>query len=318
MESATKVKLSIGQINLITKKAFGSKCRDFSELTDGWFNTAYDLTLDSGKSAILKIAPPKDVKILSYEKDIMAAEVGAMRKVRKETGVPVPEIYMYDKSFEIIGQEYYLMEKLKGIPYNHIQEKIKEDEREAIETKLGEYNRQINSIAGDKFGLYSDAQEKFDTWYEAFSYMANILLEDAAAINVDIGRPYKEIADIVESFKDALDQVKEPCLVHWDLWAGNVFVDNGTITGIIDFERSLWGDRLMEVFLHSGDNPYFQKGYGKEVFQSSGAEIRKRLYSLYVGLVMVVEAPYRSYDEGHRQWVRGLFDKACKNIAELL
>ena len=47
----------------------------------------------------------------------------------------------------------------------------------------------------------------------------------------------------------ALDEVQSPRLVHWDLWDGNVFVDPATaqITGISDFERSLWGDPLMEV-----------------------------------------------------------------------
>ena len=85
--------------------------------------------MDSGHSAILKVAPPADVKILSYEKDIMSTEVEVMRKVAEQTRVPVPKIYSYDKSFDLIGQEYYLMEKLEGVPYNYIQEKLEEDKK---------------------------------------------------------------------------------------------------------------------------------------------------------------------------------------------
>ena len=318
MESATKIKLSRGQINKITKKAFGAECSEFKELSDGWFNTAYDIALDSGHSAILKVAPPADVKILSYEKDIMRTEVEVMRKVAGETRVPVPKIYSYDKSFDLIGQEYYLMEKLEGVPYNYIQEKIEEDKKEAIETRLGEYNRQINDIWGEKFGLYSPVHEKFDTWYDAFYYMMSVLLNDAADIDLDIGRPYEKISDITASLKCALDEVKKPCLAHWDLWAGNVFVDNGEITGIIDFERALWGDRLIEVFLHSGESAYFAKGYGADIPHGPGAEARKSLYRLYLGLVMLVEAPYRNYGAEHRQWVAGNFEKACEKVLEMV
>ena len=318
MESATKIKLSREQINEITKRALDAKCIDFKELSDGWFNTAYDIALNSGRHAIVKVAPPADVKILSYEKDIMKTEVEVMRMVRSETDVPVPEIYTYDTSREIIGNDYYLMEKLKGVPYNYIQDKIQEDKREAIETRLGEYNRQINDISGDKFGLYSDVHEKFDTWYAAFYYMMRILLEDAQDINLDIGRPYEKILDIAASLKDALDEVKKPDLVHWDLWSGNLFVDNGEITGIIDFERALWGDRLMEVFLHSGESAYFTKGYGTDISGGAGAEARKRLYRLYLGIVMVVEAPYRNYNKEHEQWVASKFEKAYEEVTKLI
>ena len=65
---------------------------------------------------------------------------------------------------------------------------------------------------------------------------------------------------------DVLDEVSEPALVHWDLWAGNVFVKDGKITGITDFERALWGDPLMEHYFRMITEPKrpeaFLRGYG--------------------------------------------------------
>jgi hypothetical protein len=48
------------------------------ELTEGLFNVAYEVLLPE-KAVILKIAPPQDVKVMSYEHNIMKAEVEALR-----------------------------------------------------------------------------------------------------------------------------------------------------------------------------------------------------------------------------------------------
>lgn len=40
--------------------------------------------------------------------------------------------------------------------------------------------------------------------------------------------------------REYFDAVKTPTLVHWDMWEGNIFIKDGTITGIIDWERAMW------------------------------------------------------------------------------
>ena len=44
-------------------------------LGNGEFNAAYKVTCDNGVSYALKIAPPEGSKVLSYEKNMMEAEV---------------------------------------------------------------------------------------------------------------------------------------------------------------------------------------------------------------------------------------------------
>ena len=53
----------------------------WKELKEGWFNVVYDLRLADGREVILKIAPPADAEILTYERNIMETEVGSMRLV---------------------------------------------------------------------------------------------------------------------------------------------------------------------------------------------------------------------------------------------
>jgi hypothetical protein len=60
MESKTKVKLSDADIQRLVNLAFGSiPFVSVHELTDGWFNTAFKITLGNGTvQTILKIVPP--------------------------------------------------------------------------------------------------------------------------------------------------------------------------------------------------------------------------------------------------------------------
>lgn len=63
------------------------------------------------------------------------------------------------------------------------------------------------------------------------------------SLTVDLKISVSHLERSLTLSKTVFDQVTVPCLVHWDLWDGNVFVKDNRITGVIDCERSLWGDR---------------------------------------------------------------------------
>jgi hypothetical protein len=75
-------------------------------------------------------------------------------------------------------------------------------------------------------------------------------------------------------------------------------VRDGRVTGIIDFERALWAEPLMEAqFRQFGDGGITDsmRGYGKTTF-TAAEEQRNYLYALHLGLVMHTECFYRNYD----------------------
>jgi aminoglycoside phosphotransferase (APT) family kinase protein len=89
-----------------------------------------------------------------------------------------------------------------------------------------------------------------------------------------------------------------------------VFIKDGTVTGIIDFERSLWGDPLMEFyFSHFHQSAPFLAGYGAAAFTPAQLG-RRALYDLYLDLILCVECPFRQYeDHNHLQWVQDNMSK---------
>ena len=74
------------------------------------------------------------------------------------------------------------------------------------------------------------------------------------------------------------------------------FVRGSQVVGIIDFERALWAEPLMEAQfrpLFSGDGvTSAMRGYDKTFF-SFAEEQRYHLYSLHLALVMDTECYYR-------------------------
>lgn len=297
MESLTKNKQDRKVIEQMVARAFPNMpCREIIELKEGYFNVAYLITLINDEKTILKIAPHPDSRIMSYEKNIMFSEVDSLRLVKKETDVPVPDIIYYDNSYDNCSFEYYFMSFIEGETLNLINDSLSEDEKRAIQIKLGKYNHSINQITGSKFGYYGQPELQGTNWFEVFRNMIQLAYHDANVANIHVPIKEEELLSLLDRDKAYFDEVTVPRLVHWDIWAGNVFIKNKKISGIIDFERCIWADPLLEVGFRSHErNVDFLEGYGITNFTME-QERRARWYDIYLFLVMILETEYRKYE----------------------
>lgn len=97
--SITKNKVSEQCIEQMICKAFPQeKIKNMVELTEGFFNVAFKISLEK-RDVILKIAPPPDAIIMTHEKDIMLSEVNAMKMMSSV-------ITDRKKNKELIGMRY--------------------------------------------------------------------------------------------------------------------------------------------------------------------------------------------------------------------
>lgn len=305
MESRTKNRKTRAELERMAFRAFGEGFAPGSgslvELKEGWFNVAYDATLSSGRRAVLKIAPPEGVAVMSYEKRIMETEVASMRLVGERTAVPAPEVYFYDASRELCDSSYFFMERIEGESYERVRASLPEAVRDSIDFEIGRCVRAINGFEGSFFGYPGNPALQAASWREAFLKIVEAALADGRRGGAVFGFDEEAIREAVLKHAPALDAVKVPRLVHWDAWDSNVFVKDGAMTGLLDFERSLWGDPLMEAqFRTFGDEELgvteSLRGYGKTGF-SFDEERRLRLYTLYLGLVMNAECRFRLYED---------------------
>ena len=277
----------------MVKECFGSsfEAAAIKELTSGWFNTAYSIDFTKKHpGTVLRVAPPPSLRLLSYEKDLMRSEAEVYRIVRENTSIPIPELFEYNSKRELIESDYMFMERYAGVSLDNLPDDS--EEKKSVYNELIEITARIHSIANNRFGyLGDDTRLQGDTWKDAFLGMVFTLLDDGQDLGVELPRTYGEIKGLFNSRAAVLEEIQEPRLVHWDLWPGNIFIkqENGRyrIEGIIDWERSFWGDPEAENSVAE------YKGFGREISDDPSASARRCMYGLYLYLAMVIEARIR-------------------------
>ena len=298
MNSATKNKQSPETLALMVDHAFpGCSIQIATELSEGFFSIAYAITLDNGQETIVKIAPPPGSLVMTYEKNIMYTEVSTMRLAAEKTTLPVAKVLFYQEDSSMFGTEYFFMEKLPGKSVNSLKDTLAPDVQLHIYETAGRYTAELNAITGQRFGYYGQPQCQGKDWHEVFRSMLQDAFQDARAESIETAVDAETVFTLLEEDRGLFGQVTTPCLVHWDIWSGNIFVENGEITGIIDFERCLWADPLMEAGFRSwaSEPQAFLRGYGIEALTPYQAR-RSRWYDLYFFLLVSMETIYRQYD----------------------
>uniref|UniRef100_UPI002A8392B8 phosphotransferase family protein n=1 Tax=Streptomyces sp. CRN 30 TaxID=3075613 RepID=UPI002A8392B8 len=291
MESVTKNRQPTATLRAMVGRAYGPDRVPegegwAAELGHGWFNVAYRIRLRDGAEVVLKIAPPPAVEVMTYERGAMATELRMLDLVRAHTSVPVPAVDFADRSHELCDADYFFMPYVDADNLGVIADGLRAVERDAYLEQLGAANRELNSLRGDGFGPLTGPGDP--SWRRVFTGMVEDVLGDGERRDVDLGRGYDVVREVLDGHAGSLDEVTEPRLVEWDLWAGNVLVRDGKIVSIIDHERAFYGDPLIEngfagAQLPSafGDSRPFMRGYGHA--ELTGTErVRRRLYCLHL------------------------------------
>lgn len=293
--SITKAAVSEDTVNRMTQKALGEDALEIRELKEGYFNIAYQVRL-SDRDVVLKIAPSPETEVMTFEKNIMFSEVDSMKMVAQRTEVPVPEVLFYDSSRDVADREYFFMEMLDGKSLSSISDVLPEEQKQRIYYDMGRYTAMLNGITGERFGYYGQPDRQGEDWYEVFRDMLRDPFADAERKGIAMPVREDETLELLERDRALLGAVETPRFVHWDIWAGNVFIADGQIRGIIDFERCLWGDPLLEVgFRCYEQNSAFFGGYGIKGL-SREEKRRARWYDVYLALLWCLETDYRGYD----------------------
>lgn len=281
-----------------------------AELTEGMCNAAYKLTYEDGFKTILKISSPIKTGFLTNECNLMEAEVKAMKLVAEKTEIKVAAVYRYDTTKELCDGDYFFMECLEGASWISVMDNLGEEMNSQLRMEVGKLQKQLSEVTGDKFGLLGDHIHQFNNLYEFIYFLINNILDDAEKRDVVIGVPRDEILAKLARDKVFFEAIRTPTLVHWDMWEGNIFVKEGHISGIIDWERAMWGEPFMDDrFRYHNRHNDFLKGFG--INELSEEEMRRIYwYDILLFLTMMTEVTYREYeDDGQYRWVKPMFDK---------
>lgn len=314
----TKNKQSQDTIVKLVANAYPDKAFDSCiELTEGLCNVAYLITFCDGEKRILKIAAADNHGYMSNEINMMRAEVSAMALLENKLTAKVAHVDYYDAGKTLCNGEYFFMEYLKGENYFRLKEQLTKEECTSIDIQIGKIVREFTNITGETFGLLGDTNHRFATLYELIQYMLKNVICDADRKAVEYFISGKELLALLEKDHDIFAEVNVPSLVHYDLWEGNIFVKDLKISGLIDWERALWGDSLMEDRFrrHTRNNDFLQS-FGINVLTDTQMR-RIYWYDILLYLTMMTEGQYREYeDDSQYQWVAPLFQASLRKLQE--
>jgi aminoglycoside phosphotransferase (APT) family kinase protein len=322
MDSLTKRRMSEDELDAVVREGFGAAAQmtAWAELPEGTYNAAYTVTLtDPDLELVLKVAPDPRVELLTYEVDLMRTEAEFYRSAGA-VGVPVPEVVLSDFTRRLVETDYIFLARLPGTPLNTVGHEMSGGELAGIRRELAGITARLHTVTGAAFGYPLRRSRSWQpAWRGAFGAMIDDLLADAVRLRSELPASPAYISALVHAHDDVLDEVESPVLVHFDLWDGNVFVDNRPtgdwrITGLIDGERTFFGDPVAELvslalYRDVDEVPELLAGYADASAQApdwlsvaSGASAltdsgRRRflLYSAYLYLIMAVEGVTRGF-----------------------
>ena len=256
----------------------------FTPADGGYFNATY-IVEGAARPLIIRIAPADDAGFVFYECGMMAQEPGIHAIVRERTSVPVAEILAYDTGRRFADRDFLLMERLPGVPLPHFHPT--QAQRNHVLEQLGGYLREIHEITSDSCGYLGEhnCMEPQTNWADAFRIMWGKMIDDIVAAGYYDPDEEKLARSLLDRHMSHFERPVTFRLLHMDIWDPNILVnDQGDITGILDFDRALWGDKGIEfaVLDYCGiSEPAFWRGYGIVGDTSPSAQIRRAFYLLY-------------------------------------
>ena len=286
MRSPTQRTLDIDTINHLLSPALGVTVTEAAELSGGTFAAVWRARLADERDVVVKVGPPPDARLLRYERGMIEAEAAYFRMIRAAApGVPVPEVLH-------LGDNWIVTELLPGRPIADM------SDTGPVREQLGAAVARLHRITGPHFG-YTGARPTGADWPTAYGAIIDALIADAAEWDVPLPPGLGALAG---RHAANLATVTRPALLHFDLWDGNVLASGGRLTGLVDGERYLWGDPLLDLvspalFHRIEDEPEhpFLRGYtaATGLVLDAAARTRLALYRVHLYLLMLAEGPSR-------------------------
>lgn len=241
----------------------------------GHSNETLFLTWD-GRDLVLRRPPPGETADSAHE---ILREYTVMDALQ-ETDVPVPVTVRSCTDQDVLGCDFYLMERMEGVVcrWEEPDEFDTPEQREAIGEELISTLAAIHGVDIDEVGLgefghpegYTERQ--IDRWAEQYDW--------AFEVTSDV-RSIPEIPELTEWLRDNVPDEYPHALVHGDYKIDNVMFSTGAspdVVSVFDWELSTLGDPFTDLgwFLVYWPGP--SEGRDDDVFSAPYQYLRQPGY----------------------------------------
>ncbi len=277
--STVKVKVEEQNVFNFLEKRFEDKVLNFNFINGGELSQAFSFSVKK-KDLVIRLG--KDTS--GYEKDKYAFENFS------SNNIPIPKIIEIGSFNE--KYSYSISEKTSGKTLVNLNDREYEKIFPKLFSVLNEIHH-INISQAVGFGRWrANGTTEKDSWREyVLSIKEHVVLVDNKASLFETSFLEKNVWDSVYGKIVFLLKFcpEDKFLVHGDYGSDNVTTENGSITGILDWEESKYGDFLYDVawlnFWYPNRNTMeFFEHYYTEVKPTKNFKERVLCYQLRIGL----------------------------------
>ncbi len=331
----SQVDVSWEQAQAIAQKIFPeSWLEDVKKNAEGGLvNPLFEIhTSNPSHELILRVCPPR------YESYKMEKEEFVYSLIAGKTDVPVPHVFLIDKTRALVPFSYMVMPKMRGKLLSSVKELMTKEERAGLYAELGETLAKIHAIKFGNWGWINGkggtegcgASDGCSSWRDFFVWDLRQKLENLKGKMPGHERFAADCWSYVKKHEHLLEIQDCPCLVHNDFHWWNILVDRTRaeqkpkwhVSSVFDVEWAISGHSEVDltrterhILRYDKDYPEaldtFFEGYRRRGKISPEYSERKYLYMLerYVTLIAVF------HDSGDKRRYDHVCDQAKKIAA---
>ena len=275
-------------INKIIGK-IDSRIINKKRLTSGETNEVYSLKVEPENDLILRISRKEDS---NFEGEKWVLEQCATKQL------PVPQVLLVGEVEENgTPLKFSIETKLPGNPLGDLLGDLSTEELNHLMNQAGEMLSKINSIEVNGFGrIKADGSTEFNSAEEVlknnyFSPEKMMQVADECSIDENV---MTQALDILHDPKYTNIFQQKPQLIHGDFTPANILVDNGNISGLIDFEFAEGGDPAREFanwdFFYKDSFPIqaLSDGYTDTSIWNDNFALKYNIWKVYLCVANIV------------------------------
>jgi aminoglycoside phosphotransferase (APT) family kinase protein len=210
----------------------------------------------------------------------------------------MPKTIMIDFTHQVTERDYMFQTFMEGERWDKIEDELTVDENLALWRQFGRVTRKIHDTTGEKFGWPAPGS-RYTAWSEVVLDRFERIIQSMVECQLEV-TDVMTVSKLACTHSSLLDEIKQPHLLHGDLWSFNILVgrDAGKpdIVGILDADRAWWGDPMADwtMFLLSirRDKPEWQQpqaafweGYGSVIKGNKATLFREMVYQgMHLGI----------------------------------
>jgi fructosamine-3-kinase len=255
--------------------------------------------VSQNSSAYIYNCDDKYIVKVSEDSKLLKSEAQMLSYLKEYSSLPVPAIVKKLDNFLITE---YIKNNGQG----------KEEAELDAAVKLASLHRihdnQYGFITDTTIGIFEQSNTQNSSWIEFFKRERIMHFANHMLVEEKIGDDlYDRVMTFCDDFDKFLIEPDRPSLLHGDIWSGNVLINDGEITGIID-PAIYYGhhevDLAFIMMFQTFGEGFFDRYQEIHPIQSGFIEQRADIYNLYPYLVHA-----RAFGQSYLPYVRKIVEK---------